>query len=128
MEVHMYIEGFEQWFKLNRNLSTPLSDWSKTTTELFRRTAQQHLEIMEENFSRWSDQIKRLSNVKKPEDFLNLQKDCMSENMNATLENIQKLTQISMKNVEELSKLCVSFREPITPKSMDKEREKERSK
>jgi hypothetical protein len=101
----MYIEGFEQWFKLNRNLTTPFTDLNKATTELCRLLAQENLEIIEENFSRWSDQVKRLSSVRKPEDLIHLQKECIHENVQASIGNIQKLVQISLKNFEEFSKI-----------------------
>lgn len=121
----MHSEDFEQWFKLNKGLTHPLSGWSKAVTEIWRRTTQQNLELIGENFSRLSDQLKRLSNVKKPEDLLTFQKDCLNENISATIENVQKILQLSMENFEEFTKLYgSSWREPIIQATKTAEKEK----
>ena len=109
----MFIDGFEQWSKLNKNFSLPLDEFSKETASLYRRIAQKNLEWVSENLSRTSDQLARLSNTKKPEEFLNVQKECLNENMKATIENIQKITQLIMENIQEFTKLWASCREPI---------------
>lgn len=117
-------EGFEQWFKMNRNMTAPFNEFNKITTELWKHVTQQHLEVIEENFSLWSDQMNRLANVKKPEDFANYLKECTNENIHMALQHIQKLIHTSMKNMEEFSKIGVPFREATKP--MEKEREKTR--
>lgn len=125
----MQSDGFEQWFKLNKSLTNPLSELSKTATEILRRTAQQNLELMSENCFRLSEQLKRLSHVKKPEELLNFQKDYVNENISATIENTQKIMQLCMENFEEFSKLCSSaLRDPITQavRTAEKATEKER--
>lgn len=110
----MYIEGFEQMTKINKTLTGPLSEWNHVTIEIYRRMLQQHLELMGENFSRISEQLKRFSDIKKPEDFFNLQKDCLNENINTTIESFHKLMRISMLGFEEYSKLFGSLRDTVT--------------
>ena len=101
----MYTEGFEQWFKLNKNM-TALSEWNKTTADMCQRVAQQNLSIMEENLTRISDQIKRASSVRKPEEWLTLQKDIINEDITAAVECAQKITHTYMENMDALTKLC----------------------
>ena len=110
----MQNQGFEQWFKLSKSIPQPIGNVSKAANEIFRRTAQQNLELLSENLSRWSAQLKRLSNVKKPEDFINFQKDSINENISASIENAQKVIQLTMENMEEFTKLfSSSLHEPI---------------
>lgn len=119
----MYTEGFEQWFKINKNWANPISEWNKATTELCQRMAEQNLEMTGENFSRLSDQLKRFSNIRKPEDFLNLQKDCINEDMTCAIECARKLIHNSMETMEKFTKLCGTIQEPMTT-SKPSEREK----
>ena len=116
----MLTEGFEQWFKGNKNFISPLSEWNKVTTDMCRRAAQQNVEIMGEQISRFSDQLKRLSSVKKPEDFFTLQKECLNEDITAYLECMQKLMQITLTNMEECTKLCTSIHQEPTAKTTEK--------
>lgn len=109
----MTTEGFEQWFKMNKTFSAPLGDLGKSSMELFRRTIEQNLEIFGDNCSRFSDQLKRLSAVRKPEEFLTFQKDVINENMAAMTENFQKIMRITMENLEEMTKLFGALREPM---------------
>ncbi|TAK78887.1 MAG: phasin family protein [Gammaproteobacteria bacterium] len=104
----MFTEGFEQFFKTNKNLSTPLTEWNKTYTEMCRRIAQKNIEQMGENVSRFSEQLKQLSNMRKPEDFIQWQKECLEEEMAASMEYAQEIIHTSMANMEELTKLCKS--------------------
>lgn len=127
----MYNERFEQLFKANKNLSGPLNEWNKTTTELCRRAAQQNLEMIGENFTRFSEQLKRLSSVRKPEDLISFQKDCINEDVTATLENMQKIIRMTMESVEEFTNFCSSsMHESVAAgnKTVEKDREKERAK
>ena len=122
----MYTEGFEQMFKMNKNMSQPLQEWNKNCTEMCRRIAQQNLDLISDNVTRLSDQLKRFTHAKKPEDFFNLQKDCMNEDMAATMETVQKVIHTSMENMEQLTKMCgTAMREPMH--AMEKEREREKS-
>lgn len=127
----MYTEGFDQWLKMSKYLSSPMGDWNKTFTEIVRRTTQQNLEIIGDNFARLSDQCKRLSHVRKPEDLINLQKDILSEDIAASINNTQTLVHTAMENMEEMTKLCGTvnpLQETILKeKHKDKERERERS-
>lgn len=107
----MITEGFEQWFKLNKAFTGPINDWGKAATEICQRTAQQNLEMFGDNLSRTADQLKRLGAAKKPEDLLNLQKDIVNENTTATMDNIQKLINTSLENMEEFSKIFNPFKE-----------------
>ena len=136
----MYTEGFEQWFRVNKNMATPLTEWNKTCTDLCRRSTQQQLDLIGENFSRLSERLKRFSNIRKPEDFFNLQKDSLNEDVTASIECMQKCIHNAMENMEELTRLWGSvfgsFQETAThmTKSSEKserserEREKERMK
>lgn len=127
----MYNEGFEQFAKLSKHITAPMSEWHKAATDIAQRMTQQQIEIVSENFSRLSDQMKRFSHIKRPEDVITLQKDCLNEDISAVIENSQKLVHMSMENMEELTKLCGTVRESVlTPtfNNTDKrERERERS-
>jgi hypothetical protein len=116
----MYNENFEQWYKLNKNLGAPISDFTKALTIIGKRVSEQNIELLEENTTRLSDQFKRLSNVKKPEDFFELQKDCFNENMSAGVETLQKLMQTSMENLEEISKLWSTAATKISDTAIEK--------
>jgi hypothetical protein len=116
----MYTEGFEQWFKLNKNMTGPLNELGKTATDICRRSAQQNLEIIGENLNRFSDQMKRLSNVRKPEDLINLQRECLNEDISAVMENTQKLAHNAMENYEELSRIWGSTAAKVTENAVEK--------
>ena len=116
----MYIEGFEQWFKLNRNLGLPMNDLNKVTSEISKRISEQNMELIEENVARFSNQLKRLSSLKKPEDILNLQKDFISENISASVETTQKIIRMGIQNLEELSKVWGYTAAKITEKAVEK--------
>lgn len=116
----MYIEGYEQWFKLNKNWSSPLTEWNKATTDICKRMATQNLEFISENYTRFSERLKRLSSIKKPEDLLNLQREMLNEDMTLALENMQKLIHISMENMDELAKLWGTTAAKITEKAVEK--------
>ncbi len=107
-------EGYEQFLKMNKNLTGPMQDWYKLTTELYQHTMQQNLEIWSENVSRFSEQLKRLANVHKPEELLNEHRSILSEDMNAAVETMQKVMHTNMETVEEMSKLCGTFCESAT--------------
>lgn len=115
-------ENFEQWLNLNKNLNLPLSEFNKTAAEIFKRSAEQNLEIYAETFSRLTNQLKRLSTVKKPEEFIALQKECFNENVTALIENSHKITQSLSENMQELTRCFTSFRDPMatTEKVMEK--------
>ena len=131
---NMNTEGFDQFLKMGKNMTGPFGDLQKASTEIFRRIAQQNLEMMGENFSRLSDQVRRLSDVRKPEDFFNLQKQCINEDVTATIENLQKMVHTSMENIEEFTKLCGSMTQETGANTMkaaekfEKDREKEKDK
>lgn len=120
----MNTDNFEQWYKLNKNLSAPLQEWNKTTTELFQKITQHNLEIMTDNVSRFSEQLKRLSNAKKPDEFITIQKDCINEDISATITNFQKIVHNTLENIEEISKLCGTLYEPTTFTTKTRERER----
>lgn len=116
----MYTEGFEQWFKANKNMSAPLAEMGKATTDICRRCAQQNMEMMSENYSRLTDQMKRLSSVRKPEDFFNLQREIINEDITAAMENLQKWTHNALENYEELSRLWSTTAAKVTETAVDK--------
>lgn len=109
----MYNEGFEQFFKLGKHISTPVEEWNKAAAGILHKVAEQNMEILNDNFSRFSDQMKRLSNVKRPEDLITLQKDCINEDISSVIENSQKIVHMSMENIEEITKLCGTVRESV---------------
>jgi len=116
----MYNEGFEQWFKLNKNFNAPINEWNKVTTDICKRIAAQNLEIIGESYSLFSERLKRLSNIKKPEDFINLQKDILNEDLTLTLEYLQKIIHLSMENMDELTKLWGTTAAKVTEKAVEK--------
>ena len=102
----MNTEGFERLFKMNKNFSGPLTDVGKLATQIYTHAAQQHMEIIGENIERFTEQLKRLSSIKSPEELLNEQKNCLNEDVTATIETVQKVIHTSMESMEELTKLC----------------------
>lgn len=116
----MYHESFDQLFKVNKNLTAPVSEWNKTLNEIGKRIAEQNLEIIGDNFNRISSQLKRLSSVRKPEDLFNLQKDCLSENISASIDVAQKISHMAMENMEEIAKLWGTTAAKITEKAVEK--------
>lgn len=103
-------EGYNAFFN-NTNLLSPLADFSLATTNVLRHTAQQHLEIIGQNFLRLSDQLKRLSSVQRPEELIRQQKEIINENLSAAMENSQRLMQIYTENINEFSKIFASLGE-----------------
>lgn len=101
----MNIEGYEQWIKLNKNLTTPLSEWNKAATDVYQHMTEHHLAMIRDNFSHLSNQFKRFSDVKKLEDLLDLQKECLNDDLNLLIEDMQKCSQTSLESLEELAKL-----------------------
>jgi NDP-sugar pyrophosphorylase family protein len=116
----MYTEGYDQWFKLNKNLTAPYNEWNKVTNDIFKRIASQNLELIGESYSRFSDRLKRLSSIKKPEDFLILQKDILNEDLSLSLEYFQKIIHLYMENMEELAKLWGTTAAKVTEKAVEK--------
>ena len=101
----MITEGFEQYYKLSKNFMNPLNnDVSKTVLELCRRVNQGALEIAGDNLNRTAEQMKRFSSVKRPEELLTLQKECLTENLSAVMSDIQKWVTLSLGSFEEVSK------------------------
>lgn len=117
----MYTEGFEQWFKGNKNWSLPISEWSKTTTEICRKATQENLEIISENFNRFSDHLKHLSTIRKPEEWISVPKDCLDKELSAATQMMQRVMNIYMQNIEAFSKLCSASQEAVASK-MEKEK------
>jgi hypothetical protein len=110
----MYTEGFQQWLNMNKYLNAPLTDWNKTFTGIYQRLTQHQLDLLGENFSRMSEQLKKFSNIKKPEDYLSFQKDMINEEITASIDNMHSLLRESMLQLEELMKLFSSFNETAT--------------
>lgn len=109
----MFTDSFEQWLKLNKQFTSPFTELTKSSTEMWQRFVGENLEITGENISRLSEQFRRLSTIKRPEDFINLQKECINENMTAALENMQKLVNASIENIDQLTKCCHTLHEPF---------------
>lgn len=105
----MYTDGFEHFLKMSKSTTGPLNEWYKLMMDLYQHTAQQNLEILSENVSRFSDQLKRVANVHKPEELLNEQRNILSEDVNAAVETMQKVIHTNMESMEEMTKLCGTF-------------------
>ncbi|OGT37688.1 MAG: hypothetical protein A3F11_11300 [Gammaproteobacteria bacterium RIFCSPHIGHO2_12_FULL_37_14] len=87
----MFNENFDQWYK-TKNPFTSSNEWSKQITEIChicQHMTQKNFELANENVFRLSDQFKRLTEVKKPEELLHLQRDFINENMNACMQGMQ---------------------------------------
>lgn len=121
----MLNENFEQLFKA-KGMSL---EWNKTALELYRQSLQQGFDLLSNNLSLLSDQLKRLSHAKNAEDLLNIQKTCLNEDITATIETVQKTMHFSMENMEELARLYgTPLREQVRETVHKAEREKERQK
>jgi len=117
----MRTQDFDQWFKISKNMTTPFHEWSKACMEMGKRLTQQQLDMLSENVSRLSDQFNRLSRIRRPEEWIDLQKDCLHENINASMETVQKLIQLSVENVTQFTNLCGTLHEQ-TIKTAEKEK------
>lgn len=100
----MVTEGFEQYYKLGKNFLNPWNDVGKTVLDICRRANQGTLEIAGENLNRTAEQLKRFSSAKRPEEIINLQKDCLNENITAWMGDFQKLLNLSLGSFEEINK------------------------
>lgn len=101
----MFTEQYEQWFKA-MNKPQAMSEWTKLGTDIFQRSAAQQWRMVEENVTRITDQTKRFASVRKPEDFFNLQKECINENLTASINCVQTMMKSAMENVDAITKLC----------------------
>ena len=110
----MSTDNFEQFFKMNKNLTGPMNDWYKLLTEMYQHTAQQNLELYSENVSRFSEQLKRLANIHKPEELLQEQRTILNEDVTAAVDTLQKVMHTNVESMEEFSKLCGTFCESAT--------------
>lgn len=106
----MYTGDMENMFK-EGGFGGSLTSLGKVTTDIYRRTAHENLELISDNLSRLSDQFKKLSNIKKPEDLISLQKECLSEDITATIQTSQKLMHLFMQNMEDLTHLYSDMRD-----------------
>lgn len=115
-------DGFEHWMKTGKSWMGPLAEWNKVSTDMMRKLAQQNMELIGENFSRMSDQLKRLSSAKRPEDFINVQRDCLNEDLSAAMESVHKMIHTTMENMEEFTRLChtTTTRETATKQEREK--------
>lgn len=109
----MHQEIFGQWFKSNKTFINPFENLGKAATEVCKKTTEQNLEIIEKNIFRLSDQMKRLSTIKKPEDILLLGKNCIHENLSAMVEDFQKLIKINTENLDKLAHCFGNVPEPF---------------
>lgn len=107
----MYSEGFDKWTKLNKNMIGPLSEWHKSHAELYQKILEQQLELAGEGVSRLSTQIKKIGTLKKPEDVINYNKECVTENITATIDYWQKMLQTYLDGVDETSKIYTSMQD-----------------
>jgi len=113
----MYNESFEQFFKTNNNFMTPINQWNKAATELCQRITQQNMELFGENSTRISKQMKKLSSIKNPKDYFEVLRDCLNEDIAATVQNVNKLIHHTLETTEEFSELCGTMCESAMPKT-----------
>lgn len=114
----MYNEGLEYLNKLNKNLAGPLTELNKAAVEVMHKAAQQHIEIASENIARLSEQVKRAGKVKKPEEIIDLQKEYLNENISAAVDNMQKILQMNIQHIEELTKTCSKCAKPLAEENV----------
>jgi hypothetical protein len=119
-EVIMYTEGFEKWFNLNNNLTNPLREWNKVTTEFTKRLAAQNIEMMNDQVTRFSHQLKILGNIKSPQEFIHLQNKWFNENLTANMEATQKIIRSTIENIEDITTLLGATTKDITNKVSSK--------
>ena len=116
-EWRIYImasENFEQYFKLGRTFLTPWNDIGKAWVDIFRKTSQDSLEIASTSLARYSEQLQRLSNVNRPEELFNIEKECFNENLNASMNNLQKFINNSLENFAMINKTFTTAKEQAT--------------
>ena len=117
----MYTDTFEQWAKFTKN-NHPFTTWNKAFTEMTHRLTQQNLEMIGKNITRTSEQIKRLTTAKKPEDFWTMQREIVTENMGSVLESMQQWTRMMTDNIEECADLCKTNQETANTTSKTQEK------
>jgi hypothetical protein len=115
----MHSHDFEQMFKLNKSFGMPFLEWNRTTLEIMKHLSEKNLKLLGDYFELLSDQCKRLSACKS-EEFFEVQKDIMNENMTAQMENIQKCIQNNMESWEEIAKVWGSVAARVTEKAVEK--------
>ena len=98
-------EHIEQWLRFNRSISAPVQALGKASTDIMRKSAERHLEIINDSCSIVADQLRRATHLRKPEDFVTFQKECTNEYLNAFSDNVQKMAHLGLENVEDLLKL-----------------------
>jgi len=105
----MGTEGFEQYLKMGKLVSTPWNDIGKAFLEVCRRGTQEVMDITSDNLIRTADQIKRFGTAtKRPEELFNFQKECLNENTTAFVGTLQRVGNICLSSVEELNKVFTS--------------------
>jgi hypothetical protein len=104
--MNTFTESSQQWFQFNKNWATSLSSFNKITTETFRDLARQNLELIGENFNRFSDQMRRFSSIKRPEELIDFGRECINENISSNIETLQKILQMYLTNMESFSELA----------------------
>jgi hypothetical protein len=98
-----FTESSQQWFQFNKNWANSVNSFNQITTQTFRDLARQNLELIGENFNRFSDQMRRFSTIKRPEEFVDLGRECINENISASVETLQNILQMYLTNIDKLS-------------------------
>ncbi len=109
-------EHIEQWLNFNHSITAPVQALGKASTDILRKSAERHLEIINDSCSIVADQLRRATNLRKPEDFVTFQKECTNEYLNAFSDNVQKIAHLNLENVEDLLKLYNSALAKATEK------------
>jgi hypothetical protein len=94
----MQSENFENFFKA--------TEFNKIATEIGHKIAEHNIEIIGETITRMSDRIKHVSTIKKPEEFIELQKEFIAEDLSLGMEHFQKLMNLSLESIETLTNVC----------------------
>lgn len=114
------ITNLEQWLKLSKSMNIPLNELNKKSAEVCKRAAEENLELINDQLSRFSSQLKRLGGIHKPEDFFTVQAEIVNENIAASIEASQKLSHLAMESMQEMGKLWSETTTTMTEKTVEK--------
>ena len=101
--------NYNQWTQFLKPFNLQWGDLQKTTSDIIKQNAEEQLQLVADNYSRLTDQLQRLSQVRNPEDYLSVQKDCFNENVSAMIRNGQTLTHLMAENIQALSHSMSAF-------------------
>lgn len=112
--------NYDQLFRMGKNFNLPFNEWSKAAAAISQRVMAHNLGIIGEQCSLVSDQLNRLTTIKKPEELLNMQKEFLSENLSLGLKSAKETMALSLENVDELTKLWSTTAAKVTEQAVEK--------